>query len=366
MKILVEAANHAYSFVIQAEALAKGFSQIGVKNYLLLVTPSTDIISQLDEYKPDIIISVGNWIDFDLLVKTPQTRKYRVIPWIVSDDYLITKFVKEYNTLPLVVTPSNHCKENLVRSGIKEEIIKVIPEAVDCDIWQPITSKEKSNLLEYLSVPIVSQSGSDINKYNLSDAVRDGTPILYTTGGDATKKGAQEVIKALSLLDKNIPWIYIIKTWPGIVTLKNSIEELNLAKELGVIDRIKYIIGEYSQKFMLALMNLCDIYTAPSRLEGFGLPLVEAQMCGKPVVTTFGTATQETVVQGKTGLICKGETTENNLVKANIADLSRCLGKLITNIEIRQEMGKNAKQHAKNNYSPKIIAQRFLTLIDNL
>src|SRR4030042_4791931 len=148
MKVLIEAANQAYSFGIQAEALAKGFSQIGVENYLLLVTPATDIISEIDKNKPDFIISVGNWIDYDLLVKNPQTRKYRVIPWIVSDDYLITKFVEEYNTLPLVVTPSNHCKENLVRSGINEGVIKVVPEAVDCDIWKPITSKEKSNLLK--------------------------------------------------------------------------------------------------------------------------------------------------------------------------------------------------------------------------
>ena len=32
------------------------------------------------------------------------------------------------------------------------------------------------------------------------------------------------------------------------------------------------------------LIAACDIYAAPSRLEGFGMPQVEAGACGKPVI----------------------------------------------------------------------------------
>jgi len=364
MRILVTAASHAYSFILQGEALVKGLSKIKVENRFLPLDSLTNISSYLNEYQPDCLLAIGNWIDFDLLVKFPQKLGYRVIPWIVCDDYIIDKFVDDYNQLPLILTPSNHCKDNLVRSGLKKGIIQILPEAVDNEFWYPSKEEEVSNLLTYLSVPIPCES--KINKYDLSDVKKREIPIVYTTGGDVTKKGAREVIEALSLLDKKIPWIYLIKTWPGVVTFQNTIEELKLANKFNVLDRFRYLVGEYSQSFMRDLMNLCDIYTAPSRLEGFGLPLVEAQMCGKPVVTTFGTATQETVVQGKTGLICKREATADNLVKANIADLSRCLGNLITNPKMRQEMGKNALKHAQNNYSPKIIAQQFLTLIDNL
>jgi glycosyltransferase involved in cell wall biosynthesis len=364
MRILVTAASHAYSFILQGEAVAKGFSKVGVENRFLSLDQLTDIPAYLNEYQPDCLLAIGNWKDFDLLVKSPQKSGYRVIPWIVSDDYVIDKFIDDYNQLPLILTPSNHCKDNLVRSGMKKEIIQILPEAVDNEFWRPAKEDEIPNLLSYLSVPIPCES--EINKYDLSDVKKREIPIIYTTGGDVTKKGAREVIEALSLLDKKIPWIYLIKTWPGVVTFQNTIEELNLAKKLYVLDRFRYLVGEYSRIFMRDLMNLCDIYAGPSRIEGFGLPLVEAQMCGKPVVTCFGTSTQETVVQEKTGLICKGEAANDNLVKANIIDLSRCLEDLITNPSLRQEMGKNARTHAQNNYSPEVIAQQFLTIIDNL
>lgn len=361
MKILVTAASHAYSFILQGEALVKGFSKIKVENRFLPLNSLTNISSYLNEYQPDCLLAIGNWIDFDLLVKFPQKLGYRVIPWIVCDDYAIDKFVDDYNQLPLILTPSNHCKDNLVRSGLKKGIIQILPEAVDNEFWRPLKEKDVSNLLTYLSVPIPCESR--INKYDLSGVKKKEIPIVYTTGGDVTKKGAREVIEALSLLDKKIPWIYLIKTWPGVVTFQNTIEELKLAKKLNVLDRFRYLVGEYSQSFMRDLMNLCDIYAAPSRFEGFGLPLVEAQMCGKPVVTTFGTATQETVVQGKTGLICQKKITSDNLVRANVADLSKCLEKLITNPKIREEMGKNAIAHANNNYSPEVVAKKLMEQI---
>ncbi len=50
------------------------------------------------------------------------------------------------------------------------------------------------------------------------------------------------------------------------------------------------------------LMAACDIYAGPSRLEGFGMPQVEANACGKPVIgiKAMGCATR--MVHGETAL----------------------------------------------------------------
>lgn len=362
MKIILAVANHAYSFVIQANALAKGFSQINIENKVVAVDLPDDLTPILKSFKPDVVISVGNWPDFNLLVKIPVELGYRVIPWIVADDIKITNFVDDYNRLPLILTPSLHCKENLKICGINPDLIKIVPEAVDPDLWYQMDDSQISEFLNYLSIPITTKS--PVNKYNLIKAWENKIPVIFTTGGEATKKGAQEVIKALAKLDPKIPWIYIIKTWPGSVTFQKSIEELNLASELNIIDRVRYIVGEFSQKFMCSLMSLTSIYAAPSRVEGFGLPHVEAQMCGNPVITMAATSTKETVIDGQTGFLCQVDNSDPNLPKAEINDLSKHLELLLTDHNLRQNMGQNALKHAHANFSPAVIAQKFLDLIN--
>ena len=43
---------------------------------------------------------------------------------------------------------------------------------------------------------------------------------------------------------------------------------------------------------------MCDIYVFPSRLEGFGLPLLEASAAGKPIIATNVGAIPELVKMG--------------------------------------------------------------------
>jgi glycosyltransferase involved in cell wall biosynthesis len=225
-----------------------------------------------------------------------------------------------------------------------------------------MTDQELLPFLGFMSISI--SNPNPINQWDMVRIHQQQIPVIYTTGGDATKKGAQEVIQALAKLDQSLPWIYMIKSWPGSVVFKRSIEELELAQKLGIIDRIRYISAEYSIEYMRALMNICDIYAAPSRIEGFGLPHVEAQMCRKPVISLATTATAETVVDQQTGFHAKRDFSEKAFVKADIDDLSRHLHTLITDHTLRQKMGQNAFTYANATFSPKVIAQKFLDLIN--
>ena len=62
----------------------------------------------------------------------------------------------------------------------------------------------------------------------------------------------------------------------------------------------------------------CDIFILPNRtidndIEGFGMVLVEAQVCGKPVIAGDSGGTRETMNIGKTGHIIDCSSTENLL-----------------------------------------------------
>jgi len=58
------------------------------------------------------------------------------------------------------------------------------------------------------------------------------------------------------------------------------------------------------------LLSACDVYAAPSRLEGFGMGQIEAGACGKPVIGIRAMAMLETLVHGQTALLA-GVATEN-------------------------------------------------------
>jgi len=356
--LLVAPVEHGYSFLNQANGLLRGLSIL--KNEVSVIKAGEeDTNNNLKKYGPDVVISIGDWQDYPLLVNSPMQIGMHVIPWFVSDGSG-ENFINSYNSLSCIAVPSQHSKLLMVQKGVREELITVVHEAVDSEYWHPIASDELQSFLNLISP---SQAGFGLPvSYDLNSLIDKDVPILFTTGGDATTKGAQEVISALAELDPKLPWVYIIKTWPSYNSFKYSIQELKLAEDLGIASRIRYISGEFSRDFIRGLMNACDIYVAPSRREGFGLPLVEAQLCGKPVISLAAHATAETILDNKTGFLIQAEET-NGLTIANKADLKQSLLKLLTDKSLRKKMGANARNHAIKHFSPQPVAEQMIKLI---
>jgi len=362
MKILLLVAEHGFAFLVQAQALAKGLTDLGISIKLIKITNSKLPIKAIEKFNPDIVIGIGSWEEYPFFVEQPQSLGFKTIPWIVAE-YPINRFINEYNQLSLILTPSEHCRKNLIQSGIKPQIINILPEAVDNTFWKPISQKEKKLFTELLSLKI---PGLDLPpKFDFAKLHEANVPILFTMGGDATSKGAQEVIKALGKMDiktKEKPWIYLIKTWPSTASFKLSIQEFKLIKESGISEKIHYLSGQFSDIFIRGLTNLCDIYVSPSRKEGFGLPLVQAQLCEKPVISTRATSTAEVVAHGKTGLLVKGIAVGKQYY-ADINELSKTLESLLLNKELREKLGKQGRKYAIANFSPEIIAEKLINQI---
>lgn len=59
--------------------------------------------------------------------------------------------------------------------------------------------------------------------------------------------------------------------------------------------QVKFI-GKLSQTEVINEMQSCDFYVQSSRTETFGIPLVEAMMCGKPVVSTVAGGPESYIV----------------------------------------------------------------------
>lgn len=62
---------------------------------------------------------------------------------------------------------------------------------------------------------------------------------------------------------------------PGTDNDTNRLDT-ELAERLGILDRVSFETHQVSQNVMPFMLSACDIYAAPSQLEGFGMPQVEA------------------------------------------------------------------------------------------
>jgi glycosyltransferase involved in cell wall biosynthesis len=74
----------------------------------------------------------------------------------------------------------------------------------------------------------------------------------------------------------------------------------SMAKELGIASRV-IEIGNPSNETMEALYNMTAALLYPSRFEGFGWPIIEAQTCGCPVICSNSGPLPE--VAGEAGLL---------------------------------------------------------------
>lgn len=105
-----------------------------------------------------------------------------------------------------------------------------------------------------------------------------GDVFVITTSRLVHKNAVDDVIRALPNLPENVHFI-ILGTGPDEMMLKK------LAADFKVSSRVQFI-GHIGHEDMPKYLKACDIFTRPSRSEGFGASFAEAMAAELPIVTT--------------------------------------------------------------------------------
>lgn len=310
-------------------------------------------------FKPDVALGVGFWGHTPDIVLHPQKFGIEPVPWLLADGW-VANYHKEIESLPLVFTTSDWVRKTFERDGVNTKNFVTAYVGLDAELFKPIPKTD-----------------SRIKLVREMAGVKDDELMILTAGGDVTSKGAQEIFKALKKVDQEFKnWKYVCKIWGGASADDHYEAEMALIEELGESkDKVVYLEGSMSREFMPLLINACDIYAAPSRLEGFGMIQVEAMACGKPVISINEMGPKETIVHGKTGFLANVAETvelkEENVYthmgfeedrkiqfekpkvfayRANVDELADYLLKLLINAELRETMGKAGREHSVENF----------------
>jgi len=114
----------------------------------------------------------------------------------------------------------------------------------------------------------------------------------------ASRKAFPEAFQAFARFAKRHPdaYLYVHSEFEGHV---NSQQLKVLAELLGIADRVLIPPMEawwqnvFDVPFMTGVYNALDVLLNPSMSEGFGIPIIEAQACGVPVIVSGDTAMTE-------------------------------------------------------------------------
>ncbi len=112
------------------------------------------------------------------------------------------------------------------------------------------------------------------------EGLAGGSPWLLHVGSNQPRKNKPALLRALALR--------VAAGWDGRLVLAGPRLDPahdTLARELGVRDRLVVVEGPDNDT-LAALYASCHAFCFPSRAEGFGWPLAEAQACGAAVVST--------------------------------------------------------------------------------
>jgi glycosyltransferase involved in cell wall biosynthesis len=188
-------------------------------------------------------------------------------------------------------------------------------------------------------------SGINLQNYDYTEEPQDGPVKIIFTARMVEDKGTLVLVEAAKKLEPDYKGKVQFLLCGGLDSNPNGITKEMLESKCD---------GEYIQwlgyrKDVLELLKQSHIMAFPSWYrEGLPKSVIEAEAIGRPVVTTDSVGCRDTVIDGKNGFMIPIKDSEA---------LATALKKLIDNPEMRQTMGRNAREFAVGKFDIKDVVK---------
>jgi len=238
-----------------------------------------------------------------------------------------TKLMKKAD---MVITLGFSMKEELIRRGLEEERIAIVPNAVDTEKLIPIELnqdlKKKLGIMDYFVIGYVGT----IRK------------IEWIEG----------LIRAMKLILNKMNNVVLLLV--GNCSKRYHKELLNIIKDLNLSNNILFI-GQIPKENVNEYYSIIDINVIPrynTRVNRLVTPLkpLEVMSMAKVVLTSDLPALKELVKPGISGDLFK---------TGDYKDLANKIIKYLRNPSARKELGIKARQFVEENYDWSIIATKY-------
>lgn len=179
--------------------------------------------------------------------------------------------------------------------------------------------------------------------------LKDAKVILFV-GRLNRDKGILDLAAAFNLIARDNLNVVLMLVGAEEDVSFSRIQEICYAEH----DRLHYVnFTSTPERYMMA----ADIFCLPSYREGFGMTIIEAAACAVPAVASRIYGITDAVADGQSGLLYP---------TGDVSALTQTLLKLITENEMRQQMGSAACARALELFSSEKITREMVMLYDRL
>lgn len=189
-------------------------------------------------------------------------------------------------------------------------------------------------------------NGVDLDEFSVPK--RDWSPpCILSVGRVVYQKGLDLALSALAGL-KDVEWKWLIAgDGPEVPVLQA------MAQEHGLQDRL-YFLGWLTAGQLKEQYAAANLFLFPSRHEGMPNAVLEAMAGGLPVIATRIAGSEELVLDGETGTLVPAE---------DVDSLRESLRLLLTNAEMRQKMGRAARERAERSFGWTHVAEEYQSVL---
>lgn len=189
-------------------------------------------------------------------------------------------------------------------------------------------------------------------RYHLEDKI-----ILTFAGVFDERKGLLLLLSAFATAVKQNPALHLVLI--GLGSLEKQI--LAFIKDYGLGKNVTMISWLANEK-LPGVLCASDIFMHPSEPYGgweeqFGYSMAEASACGLPVVSTLSGSIEEIVLDQKSGILIELGYGER---------LTEAILELAADQHWRGNLGMRGRMHIEENYSHKVVAEKFYNFFNNL
>jgi glycosyltransferase involved in cell wall biosynthesis len=184
-------------------------------------------------------------------------------------------------------------------------------------------------------------------------ATDPSAPIVLAMCRLDPRKGVDHIIRAVAALRGDLG-----RTQLAIVGTSNLHQ--GLAAQLRMLGdellgaRVRFL---GPRQDIADLLRTVDVLAQASSREALGLSVLEAQACGTPVVAYPASGTREIVRDGETGLLAHQD---------DVAHLSTCIGRVLTDAGLRAHLVRTARAHVVADFTLEKQADQQVRLLDEL
>jgi glycosyltransferase involved in cell wall biosynthesis len=219
--------------------------------------------------------------------------------------------------------------ERLRRRGVPAERLSVLPPTVAIPENIPPQPEARRRLGLPLDQPLVLC----ISRFTELGSKARKTEIVL-----------QLLASVAQLRDK--PLLVIVGDGPGRPEIEKRASDVRLE------DRVR-LFSAVANEDLVWFYAACDVYAYPDLVALPRLAVIEAQACGRPVVTMRTPSAELTVADGRTGVLAD-----------DLADFGRQLATLIGDRKRRERMGRAARRYVTRCHSIETRVEQIERVLD--